>query len=322
MPIHLGLLLACLGAANPLPPEILETWSRATRLSALGRHGAADTLARSQVWARSPEGLVLRATLALGEFEDLHPPERLSRAELLLKQAGEALAGETSTKGRWLAMLEQSQRSYLHALRGEELQATISGRRAASLAKDLLDDGVEDPDVLGVLGGYQFWKAQTLGPLRSLLGGDTRLAGLSSTAKAAASRSPLREVWRTSLLWIRFERREYPLALEVVRQGLAECPGNRSYLQAEGDILFRMGRLDEALERYRRSWKEYEGLETVPVNRQSAAGNLARIHFSAGRRDSAKAWLDTLDAPRYQSAKRWLPPSLVRELAPVRSALR
>lgn len=288
----------------------------------MGRHGAADTLARSQAWARLPEGLVLRATLALGEFEDLHHPERLVRAELLLKQADAALADDASHKGRWLAMLEHSQRSYLHALRGEEIQATMAGRRAASLAKDLVDDDLGDPDALGVLGGYQFWKAHTLGALRSVLGGDTRQSGLALTEKAAASRSPLREVWRTSLLWIRFERKEYPLALEVARQGLADCPGNRIYRQAEGDVLFRMGRLDEALERYRTSWKEYTGLETVPVNRQSAAGNLARIHFAAGRRDSARAWLDTLDAPRYELARRWLPPSLVRELGPVRSALR
>lgn len=288
----------------------------------MGRHGAADTLARSQTWARTPEGLVLRATLALGEFEDLHPPERLARAELLLKQADAALAGDASRKGRWLAMLEHSQRSYLHALRGEEIQATMAGRRAAGLARGLVDDGLDDPDALGVLGGYQFWKAQTLGALRSVLGGDTRVSGLALTEKAAGSRSPLREVWRTSLLWIHFERKEFPLALEVARQGLADCPGNRIYRQAEGDVLFRMGRIDEALDRYRQSWKEYTGLETLPVNRQSAAGNLARIHFAAGRRDSAKAWLDTLDAPRYESARRWLPPSLVRELLPVRSALR
>lgn len=297
-------------------------WSRATRMSALGRHGAADTLARSQSWTRAPEGLVLRATLALGEFEDLHPPERLARAELLLGQAESALKGDPSTRGRWLAMLGHSQRSYLHALRGEEIQATLSGRRAAALAEELSLGGLDDPDVDGVLGGYRFWKAQTLGPLRSVLGGDTRASGLSLTERAAGAASPLREVWRTSLLWIRFERKEYDLALEVVRKGLAECPGNRLYVQAEGDILFRMGRLDEALDRYRRSWREYAGLETVPVNRQSAAGNLARIHFAAGRRDSARAWLDTLDAPRYRAARRWLPPSLVRELEPVRSALR
>lgn len=265
---------------------------------------------------------MLRATLALGEFEDLHHPERLARAGILLDQATTALASDRSTKGRWLSMLGSSQQSYLHALRGEEFQATLSGRRAAGLAQGLVESGAEDPDVWGVLGGYRFWKAQTLGPLRSVLGGDTRTAGLVLTEKAAGARTPLREIWRTSLLWIRFERKEFDLALEVACQGLAEYPGNRLYRQAEGDVLFRLGRLDESLDRYRKSWVEYTGLETLPVNRQSAAGNLARIHFASGRRDSARAWLDTLDAPRYKATRRWLPPSLVRELEPVRSALR
>lgn len=294
---------------------------QATRLSSLGRHGAADTLARSQAWFRAPEGLVLRATLALGEFADIHETERLARAEILLAQADQALGKDASNKGRWLSMLAKSQESYLLSLQGSELRATLRGHDAAGIAQKLHDQGFDDPDVLGVLGSYLFWKAQVLGPLRSAFGGDTRATGLAWTEKAAASASPLKEIWRTSLLWIRFERKEYPLSLKVVQDALASCPGNRLYRQAEGDVLFRMGRHDEALDRYRTSWIEYAGIESIPVNRQSAAGNLARIHFAAGRRDSARAWLDTLDAPRHAAARRWLPPSLVRELKPVRSAL-
>jgi len=319
--IHAILLCSVFATADLLPSDVHSVWSRATHLSSLGRHGAADTLARSQGWARAPEGLVLRATLALGEFADIHEPERLARAEVLLSQADNALEGDTSAKGRYLAMLALSQESYLLSLQGHDLKATLRGREAAAVAQELHEAKIDDPDVLGVLGSYLFWKAQVLGPLRSAFGGDTRATGLAYTERAVASTSPLREIWRTSLLWIRFERKEYALSLKVVRDGLAACPGNRLYRQAEGDVLFRMGRLDEALDRYRASWDEYAGLEAVPVNRQSAAGNLARIHCAAGRMDSARAWIDTLDARRYETARRWLPPSLVRELKPVRSKL-
>lgn len=318
---HALLLSAAIGAGGPLPPEVGSVWGQATRLSSLGRHGAADTLVRSQSWSRTPEGLVLRATLALGEYADIHEPERLARAEVLLSLADRALETDTSTKGRWLSMLSLSQESFLFSLKGSELRASLKGREAASVASDLQEAGSDDPDVLGLLGSYLFWKAQVLGPLRTAFGGDTRTRGLAWTERAASTNSPLREIWRTSLLWIRFERKEYPLALKVAQDALAACPGNRLYRQAEGDILFRLGRLDEALERYRASWIEYAGIETIPVNRQSAAGNLARIHFAAGRRDSALAWLDTLDAPRYSSARHLLPPSLVRELKPARAAL-
>ncbi len=318
---HLLLLSSALGAAGPLAPEFGSVWSQATRLSSLGRHGAADTLARSQSWSRTPEGLVLRATIALGEYADIHEPERLARAQVLLSQADRALESDISPKGRWLAMLALSQESFLLSMKGSELQATLKGRKAAGVARALHQGGSTDPEVLGVLGSYLFWKAQVLGPLRTAFGGDTRSMGLSLTERAVAANSPLREVWRTSLLWIRFERKEYPLALKVAQDALAACPGNRLYRQAEGDILFRLGRLDDALERYRVSWHEYAGIETIPVNRQSAAGNLARIHFAAGRNDSARSWLDTLDAPRYAQARGLLPSSLVRELKPVRAAL-
>lgn len=319
--LHALLISLVFGTVGPLAADVGAVWSQATRLSSVGRHGAADTLARSQSWSRTPEGLVLRATLALGEYADLHEPERLARAEILLAEAGRALASDASAKGRWLSMLALSQESFLLSLKGNELKATLKGYEAAGVARSLHQGGSTDPDVLGVLGSYLFWKAQVLGPLRSAFGGDTRSKGLALTERAVLANSPLREVWRTSLLWIRFERKEYAQALKVAQEALAACPGNRLYRQAEGDVLFRIGRLDEALGRYRISWNEYAGLETIPVNRQSAAGNLARIHFAAGRRDSAKSWLDTLDAPRYVSARRLLPPSLVRELKPVRSAL-
>jgi hypothetical protein len=39
------------------------------------------------------------------------------------------------------------------------------------------------------------------------------------------------------------------------------------------------------------------------------------------RPDSARAWLDTLDAPRYKKVRKWLPASLVRDLVPVRREL-
>jgi len=314
-------ILLCFCSANLLPPDVRAVWDRAAHLSALGAHGSADSLARIQTWARKPEGLVLRATLSLGAFADLHDPERMARADLLLQQAADVLDDDETSSGRYLAMLTLSQESFLASLQGSDFKAGLKGRKAASIAQDLLDSHSDDPDVQGVAGGYLFWKAQALGALRSAFGGDTREKGIAYTVRAAGSDSPLREIWRTSLLWIHFERKEYPEALKVVREGLVQCPGNRSYHQAEGDILFRMGRLDDALDRYRTSWREYARLETIPVNRQAAAGNLARIHFAAGRKDSAMAWLDTLDATRYQAARKWLPPSLVRELKPVREAL-
>jgi tetratricopeptide (TPR) repeat protein len=217
--------------------------------------------------------------------------------------------------------LAYSQDSYLASLEGRNLTSALSARKAANLCQALMAEGFDTPDLKGIVGGYLFWKAQSLGPLRFALGGDTRAQGLDWTRSAAASQSPFQEAYRTSLMWIYFERKAFDQGLSLARTGLVFCPGNRLYRQAEGDMLFRLNRLQEALETYRSSWVDYAGLETIPANRLAAAGNLARIHLAMRHTDSAKAWLDTLDALRYSKVRKWLPPSLVRELVPVRKEL-
>lgn len=298
-----------------------EAFRETLKQSTLGRHDAAESFARNWSGAKTPEGRILVAVAGLSRFADLHDPAALERARSALSDALERLDGRTAPRERFLLSLVYSQDSYLASLEGRNLTSAYSGRKAANLCQALQSEGFDTPDLKGIVGGYMFWKAQSLGPLRFAMGGDTRDMGLEWTRSAAASLSPFQEAYRTSLMWIYFERKEYAQGLAMARTGLAFCPGNRLYRQAEGDMLFRLGRFQEALEVYRSSWREYVGLETIPANRLAAAGNLARIHIQLGHADSAKAWLDTLDADRYKTAKKWLPPSLIRELVPVRKDL-
>jgi hypothetical protein len=298
-----------------------EAFRETMALSTLGRHDAAETAARTWPGTASPAGRILVAVAGLSRFADLHDPAALDRARAALSDATDRLEGRSSPRERFLLSLAYSQQSYLASLEGRQLGSALAGRKAANLCLALRSEGFDTPDLKGILGGYFFWKAQSLGALRFALGGDTRTKGLEWSIEAAASPGPFQEAYRTSLLWIRFERKEFDQGLALARAGLAACPGNRLYRQAEGDMLFRLNRFHEALEVYRVSWNEYTGLETIPANRLAAAGNLARIHLALQRPDSANAWLDTLDAPRYANVRAWLPPSLVRELAPVRRRL-
>jgi tetratricopeptide (TPR) repeat protein len=290
-------------------------------LSLSGQYRAADSFARSWSGGSRSEELLMTATVALSAFSDLHNPARLEVARKALEQLSDLCGKKADTRSRLIDAMALSQESYLAALEGRSLASALKGRSAASTAQDLLDQGVDSPELRGIVGGYLFWKSQSLGSFGRMIGGDHRAEGLLWTQQAAASRSPFREAFRTSLLWIRFERGEYSEALRVAQEARAAWPENRLYRQAEGDVLFRLGRLGEALTTYRQSFREYIGIETLPVSRLSAAGNLARIHAAMGRQDSARAWLDTLDAPRYKSVRKWLPTSLVRELEPVRRKL-
>lgn len=298
-----------------------EAFRETLKLSTLGRHEAAERFARSWPGARAPEGRILVAVAGLSRFADLHDPAALERARSALSDAKGRLDGRESPRERFLLALVHSQEAFLASQEGRNLSSALEGRKAANLCQELIAEGFDTPDLKGIVGGYLFWKAQSLGALRFALGGDTRAQGMEWTRAAAASLSPFQEAYRTSLMWIHFERKEFAQGLALARTGLAFCPGNRLYRQAEGDMLFRLGRTQEALETYRTSWTEYAGLETIPANRLAAAGNLARIHLALHHPDSAKAWLDTLDAYRYAKVRKWLPPSLVRELVPVRKEL-
>lgn len=306
------------GTPVALGDAVGSAWRSTVHLSQLGRHREAEAVA--QAFASRPEGLLLRAVVGLARFADLHDTASLPSLHRWLDQAQGGLEADTSGSGRLLRLLALSQSSYLASLEGRDFAAALAGRKAAALARELHDEGRASDDTKGVLGGYLFWKAQSLGALRGAFGGDTRTRGLAWTAEAAASESPLREAYRTSLLWMRFERGEYPAALQVARDGLAQNPGNRLYRQAEGDVLFRMRRYDEALAAYRRAWADYQGVEVLPVNRWAVAGNLARIHLAAGNRDSARIWYARWSRPP-AGVSRWLPASLVREMKPVGRSL-
>jgi len=318
----LALIIALSARTDSLLDESArKTFSDAMRASLTGHHDIAETSARTWERAKLPEGRILQAVVGMSRFSDPHETAALERARKALDESLNRLDGGKSVHDRYLLAIALSQDSYLASLEGRNLTAALSGRKAANLCQALMAEGWDSPDIKGILGGYLFWKSQSLGMFRSAFGGDTRDKGIEWTRQAAASDGPFQEAYRTSLMWIRFERKEFAQGLALARAGLAAVPGNRAYRQAEGDMLFRLGRFPEALETYRASWTEYVGLEQIPANRLSAAGNLARIHEALGRPDSARAWLDTLDAPRYLAVRKWLPPSLVRELEPVRKRL-
>ena len=299
----------------------LAAFEEASNLSLSGKHRAADSFARSWEGGSAQEKLLLSATVALSAFADLHDPARLESAHRSLDQLSRLVRSGTDPRTRLIDAMALSQESYLAELEGRNMASALDGRSAASVARDMMDRGWDSPELRGILGGYLFWKSQGIGPLGRFIGGDQRDRGLLYTQQAAASRSPFREAFRTSLLWIRYERGDYAEALRVVQDARAIWPENRLYRQAEGDVLFRLDRLPQALDTYRASVREYDGVEVLPGGRLSAAGNLARIHAAMNRPDSARAWLDTLDAPRYKKVRKWLPASLVRDLVPVRREL-
>lgn len=305
-------------SADPLwSQSSLPVFRQATALCGKGSYDAATGLAASLA---GRERALLLAVVCLARFEDLHDPSQLQTASRHLETVLDGLK-EDSPGQRFLMALALTQKAVVAEKLGNSVTAAWSGRKAARLCEALKEEGFSQSDLDGILGGYLFWKAQALGAARSLLGGDTRERGIRLTQGASQSSSPFQEAYRTSLTWIRFEQKRYADGLQLCLQALEQSPNNRIWQQAKGDMLFRMGRLNEALDTYRSSWNAYAGIEVLPVGRQSAAGNLARIHLALGNADSARKWMRTFDDPRQAASRKWLPGSLLREVAPLRKQL-
>lgn len=318
MILSLLALAARFAAADPLWNQAsLPVFRQATALCSKGSYDEAAGVATGLA---GRERSLLLAVVALARFEDLHDPAQLQSASKHLETVLDGL-GEDSPAERFLTALALTQKAVVAEKLGNSVSAAWSGRKAARLCEALKEEGFAQPDLDGILGGYLFWKAQSLGAVRSLLGGDTRERGIRLTQSASQSSSPFQEAYRTSLTWIRFEQGRYADGLQLCLKALESAPNNRIWHQAKGDMLFRLGRMNEALDTYRSSWNAYAGLETLPVGRQSAAGNLARIHMAMGNVDSARKWMRSFDDPRQAACRRWLPGSLVREVAPVRKKL-
>lgn len=311
-------LALCTTSNDPLWPTASHAVFR--QATAHCSRGAYDEAQATTTKLQGKERDLLQGVVALARFEDLHDPAQLRMASIRIEAALAQLTEKTPQE-RFLLALALTQKAVVAGKLDESVSAAWSGRKAARLCESLKDAGFSSPDLDGILGGYLFWKAQSLGAARSLLGGDTRSKGINLTQSAASSQSPFQEAYKTSLTWIRFEQGRYGEALQLCQTALEAAPSNRIWHQAKGDMLFRLGRYPEALETYRGSWAEYSGMETLPVNRQSAAGNLARIHMAMGNADSARKWIRTFDDPHQAATRKWLPGSLVKEVAPVRKAL-
>ena len=314
----LAVLLLFAAASDALWPRGTEEVFRASARQCEAAQYAQAAQTAQQLPADERD--LLLTVVALSRFEDLHDPALIRESRARIEALLERMPDESASQ-QFLKALALVQASVIYGKTGDNLKAALRGRKAAQLCQSLLDQGQRSPDLDGILGGYLFWKAQSLGMARSLFGGDTRARGIRLTESAASSDSPFRDAYRTSLVWIRFEQGKYGEALSICQKALGEMPNHHLWLQAKGDMLFRLGRLDEALATYRQSHSDLIGVEVLPVNLLSAAGNLGRIHYAAGRMDSARKWIQAFDAPAGKSARPWLPASLVREIQPLRKKL-
>ena len=270
-----------------------------------------------------PARAYFRGLVRINRYDDLGDTAALFAAEALwerLDRAADTAASVLLKDGNYPVYrgLAKLQLSYVASVTGGRIRAARLGRKAV----DLLRPYSGYAEAAAALALYEYYKA-------ALLKGIAWLPFVSAdrdrpleNLEAAIPRSRyLREILRTSLIWIHYDAGRYREGLEPIREFLARYPGNRTYRQMRADFRYRQGDLDAArrmqdslLAEYRGLGRLYSSPAYLPLGYLSAVGNLAKLDASQKRRDWLDRDLTLWYSPRYKGMLKWLPASLVREV--------
>ncbi len=214
--------------------------------------------------------------------------------------------------------LSELQLSYVASITGGRIRAARLGRKAVGLLAPLSDRA----EAAAAIALYDYYKAALLRGVAWLpfISAD-REAPLRQLEAAIPKSRYLKEILRTSLLWIHYDAARYQAGIQPIQAFLARYPGNRPYRQMLADFRFRNGDLDSARRLQEDLLAEYRGLSRIypqpgylPLGYLGAVGNLAKLDASQRRPDSLRTHLEIWHSPRNGGIIKWLPASLVREV--------
>ena len=110
-------------------------------------------------------------------------------------------------------------------------------------------------------------------------------------------------VFGNTLIWIFYDNKKYSSALNIVNSLLLRYPGHPVILQTKADMLFQLGRVDEAVAIYKQSEALYAKKSPNSIRYWCAVANLAKM-----TKDSA--WKEKLQSNEYKRIKHWMPESI------------
>jgi len=107
-------------------------------------------------------------------------------------------------------------------------------------------------------------------------------------------------VFGNSLIWMLYDNKKHSAALEIVNSILEKYPEHPVFTQTKADILFKMGRVEEAVSIYKQSEAFYAKRSPNSIRYWCAVANLAKM-------TKDNFWKEKLQSKEYQAIKRWMP---------------
>ncbi len=107
-------------------------------------------------------------------------------------------------------------------------------------------------------------------------------------------------VFGNSLVWYLYGEKKYAEALGIVDILLKRYPEHPVFLQTKADMLFKLGKVQEAVAIYKRSEEFYAKIAPNSIRYWCAVANLAKMTDDS-------FWKEKLKSKEYRSIKHWMP---------------
>jgi len=216
---------------------------------------------------------VLKGIAYVSRFDDLGDTLDLDSALNVLK--------DCKTGGFWDA-LRRYEISFVNATLGNTLKSVLEARNAALIFEKLGD--LDSKAFYAVYAHYN--------PIAQ-----SKMEDLKNGFENSSLFSP---ILGNAYMWILYDKKKYAEALEIANALLKRYPRHPIILQNRADMLFKLGRVQEAASIYKESEALYAKRAPNSIRYWCAVANLAKI-------TGADLWKEKLNSVEYKRIMHWMP---------------
>lgn len=263
------------------------------------QYGIATQQAESLTILDEGRGHFFKAMVALSRFDDLGDTTSLKN-----------IAGQLEKKSfsnSWWEALRLFQLGFCKASMGSTTSAAWNTRKAAKI---FAEGKTLESRAFAAIYGYYMEGVTAWMPFSE----DQRPQMLRTLDSARYQSRWYWPLFATSLAWMHFDRKEYGKGLAIANDALRRAPGHPVFQQMKGDMLYRLGRREEARKVYEKSLAEYSQRAPGSVRWWSAGGNLWRMAHESGDLPTAQLWKARFESPEFKPLRPWMPESLMKAL--------
>jgi len=263
------------------------------------KYGDAFNIARKLRLENDGVGCVFQNIIRISLYDDKGDTASLKVASKNLESC--------KTEGLWDA-LRNFEIGYVLTETGHSVKGAMQTRSAAKMFEDSPD--FEAKSFYAI---YAYYVDNSFGwlPFKS----DNRETYLKTLDDASVKSKHFWPLFLTPLIWMHYDRKDFARGLSLAERGLAKAPNHPVMLQIKADMLYRLKRYSEAAAIYEASAADYLGRTGKSIRYWCSVLNLIRIYHDAGDKAKADEQRKKLDDPEYKKLEKWMPGSLMDDLA-------